>query len=184
MPLGWHDELAALAGRRDGVDVGRVDERGQGLAVADLAGDERGPLLVVVGDDDLGDGGVAAEVPGEHLSLHAGADDEDLHLVVSLLVARAADVSVAAAVRSPFTVLVVPEATGGDKRRGDEFRMNRLANRRKSREKPSGALIFARLRLSSVAPPPRRRSRVGGEGSQGCARASSGFERTKEDGGA
>ena len=93
-----------------------VDERGQGLAVADLAGDERGPLLVVVGDDDLGDGGVAAEVPGEHLSLHAGADDEDLHLVVSLLVAGAADVSVAAAARSPFTVLVVPEATGGDKR--------------------------------------------------------------------
>ncbi len=56
-----------------------VDEHGQRLAVADLAGDERGALLVVVGDDDLGDGGVAAEVPGEHLALHAGADDKDLH---------------------------------------------------------------------------------------------------------
>ena len=76
---GVDDELAALAGLGDGVAVGGVDERGQRLAVADLAGDECGALLVVVGDDDLGDGGIAAEVPGEDLALHAGADDEDLH---------------------------------------------------------------------------------------------------------
>ena len=76
---GVDDELAAFAGLGDGVGVGGVDEHGQRLAVADLAGDERGALLVVVGDDDLGDGGIAAEVPGEDLALHAGADDKDLH---------------------------------------------------------------------------------------------------------
>ena len=76
---GVDDELGAVAGLGDGVDVRRVDELRLRLAVADLAGDERGPRLVVVGDHDLGDGRVAAQVPGEHLALHAGADDEYLH---------------------------------------------------------------------------------------------------------
>ena len=76
---GVDDELAAFAGLGDGIGIGGVDELRQRLAVADLAGDERGALLVVVCDDDLGDGRIAAEVPGEDLALHAGADDKDLH---------------------------------------------------------------------------------------------------------
>ena len=72
---GIHDELAALAGPGDGIDVGGVDEHRPGLAVADLGGDESRALLVEVGDDDLGDGRVAAEIPGDDLALHAGADD-------------------------------------------------------------------------------------------------------------
>ena len=52
-------QLGALGRLGHGVDVGGVDEDRPRLAVADLVGDEASAGLVEVGDDDLGDGGIA-----------------------------------------------------------------------------------------------------------------------------
>ena len=144
---GVDDELAALAGLGDGVGVGGVDELRERLAVADLAGDERGALLVVVCDDDLGDGRVAAEVPGEDLTLHAGADDKDLHRALSLLVTAPGRTR-----RLPLTDVVLPRQRWRDKRREDDYRRFRYVPHRMSRRIRTIPSVFAPIRPESRSP--------------------------------
>ena len=84
---GVDHQLGASRGRRHLFDIARIQLDGCGFAQAHLAGDEPSARLIVVGQDDAGHFRTTGKVPGEHVALHAGADDEHFHVrsLLSLL---------------------------------------------------------------------------------------------------
>ena len=74
-----HDQLSAIGGGFERFDVARVEGDRLGLGAPDLVGNGAGTSIVYVAEDDLAHCGALRQVPSDHMSLRAGADDENLH---------------------------------------------------------------------------------------------------------